>query len=132
MAQQRAEAGAGGDPAAAGSTASNALLQRLLAAFGAGGSDGEGRNGGSRQHEAAVLPPPTPFEQALVQEVQRLRLFVGSSLEQLWLALLDATTQLRGLGEELLQVGVPARWGQGRKDARIIHTTWGAGLRCVW
>lgn len=110
LAQQRAEAGPGaGAPAAA--PGPGALLQRLLAAFG-GGDDGDD-DAWQRQAAAAAaaaLPPPSSFERAFLQEVQRLRLFVKSSLEQLWLALLESTSQLRGLGEELLQVGA----GRGR------------------
>lgn len=109
LAQQRAEAGAGGRPAAE-DPASGELLQRLLAAFGAGDEDDGGGGSSGWQREAAAaavaaLPPPSAFQHTFLQEVQRLRLFVKSSLEQLWLALLDATAQLRGLGEELLQVG---------------------------
>ncbi|KAL4419518.1 hypothetical protein ABPG77_005749, partial [Micractinium sp. CCAP 211/92] len=46
-----------------------------------------------------------PFAQTFEQEVQRLRLFLKSSLEALWLALLETCAQLRGLSEELLQGG---------------------------
>ena len=118
LAQLRAEAGAGGG-LAAGGPVPGTLLQRLLAAFGAESADDGGVGGG--QHAAAAaataaLPPPTAFQRAFLQEVQRLRLFVKSSLEQLWLALLDATAQLRGLGEELLQAGAGAAvagWAAG-------------------
>ena len=109
LAQLQAEAGAGSG-LAAGGPAPGALLQRLLA-FGAESEDEGGVGGGQRTAaaaEVAALPPPTAFQRAFLQEVQRLRLFVKSSLEQLWLALLDATAQLRGLGEELLQAGAGA------------------------
>lgn len=67
------------------------LLRRLRAL----GDDGGGSDGAAHS---------TGFVGAYLQEARRLRLFVRSSLEALWLGLLDGCGQLRGLGEELLQV----------------------------
>lgn len=99
LAQLHAEAGVGH-----GGAPPPPLLPRLAAAFDDGGGGGDA---------AALLGPclngsgggAAGFERSFLQEVLRLRLFVKSSLEQLWLALLDACAQTRGLGEELLQVG---------------------------
>lgn len=135
LAQQRAEAGACGG-LAGGGPAPGALLHRLLAAFGAGDEDEGGGGGWQREAAAAAvagLPPPTAFERAFLQEVQRLRLFVKSSLEQLWLALLDATAQLRGLGEELLQVGAGRRgWVVGRAGMKVAGQAGGLARRSCW
>lgn len=133
LAQQRAEAEAGSD-LVAGGPLPRALLHRLLAAFGTGDEDEGGGGGWQREAAAAAvagLPPPTAFGRAFLQEVQRLRLFVESSLEQLWLALLDATAQLRGLGEELLQVGARGRLemgggraGGGHEECQVVAGRW--------
>jgi len=56
--------------------------------------------------------------------VQRLRLFVKSSLEALWLSLLDACAQLQGLSEELLQVGAELAICGG------VLGAWDKGNRC--
>lgn len=77
------------------------LLQHLLAAAAGGGRGLEGApwlaTGGAGSGTGG------PFVQTFEQEVQRLRLFLKSSLEALWLALLNTCAQLRGLSEELLQ-----------------------------
>lgn len=57
-----------------------------------------------------------PFACSFEQEVQRLRLFLKSSLEALWLALLDACAQLRGLSEELLQARPRVQGRAGRRS----------------
>lgn len=111
--QQAAAEGAEGGAAGQAGPAPASLLKRLLAAF--GGEHASRHHAGSAvqpagRKAAEALPPPSAFERAFLQEVQRLRLLVQGSLEQLWLSLLDTTAQLRGLGEELLQVGA----GRGR------------------
>ncbi|KAL4433860.1 hypothetical protein ABPG75_000301 [Micractinium tetrahymenae] len=60
-----------------------------------------------------------PFVHSFGQEVQRLRLFLKSSLEALWLALLDACAQLRGLSEELLQGGAASAAAARQLGARL-------------
>jgi hypothetical protein len=96
------------------------LLDYLLATYGS-----QQQGGGSSHHaadsqlgaalvggadgEAGGVGSAHSFRRAFVQEVDRVRLFIKSSLEQLWLALLHQCATLRGLGEELLQVGGVAR-----------------------
>lgn len=112
--RQQAPASSGG----AGQTgpAPAALLKRLLAAFGGEHASQHSANSATQPagckaaDPMAALPPPSAFERAFLQEVQRLRLLVQGSLEQLWMSLLDTTGQLRGLGEELLQVGLGRGW----------------------
>lgn len=90
VAQLQAEGGgaAGPGPAAA------PLLAALQAAIDSAGDS------------LALTAGGSGFQRAFLQEAQRLRLFVKSNLEQLWVALLDTCAALRGLGEELLQVGL--------------------------
>lgn len=114
--QQAPAADAEGGAAGQAGPAPDVLLKRLLAAFGGEHASQHDVNsttqpaGRKAADPTAALPPPSAFERAFLQEVQRLRLLVQGSLEQLWMSLLDTTGQLRGLGEELLQVGA----GRGR------------------
>lgn len=80
------------DPQHATSSSSMALLQSLLGAASA-----------AEVGLGEALPASTAFERSFCHEVERLRQFVRSGLEQLWVALLDGCGQLRGLSEELLQ-----------------------------
>ena len=115
LAQLHAEAGV--SPAAAplpgggaNSHSHGTLLQHLLAGYaGEGAGDGD-----------SCLLYSGGFEGSFCREVQRLRLFIKSSLEQLWLALLDACAHLREHGEELLQAGAAAAGPpKQRMDARL-------------
>jgi hypothetical protein len=125
LAQLHAEAGVSPLAAAAALPGGGAnghtrgtLLQHLLAAYASEGSgEGEGES---------CLLYSGGFEGSLFREVQRLRLFIQSSLEQLWLALLDACARLRAHGEELLQAGAAAACAgapKQRMDARLANLT---------
>lgn len=115
-----------------------ALLGQLRAeAFDASGNSGMKVNllqhlqavaaGGSMAPQDALPPAEgsdcndhgSLFVHSFEQEVQRLRLFLKSSLEALWLALLDACSQLRGFGEELLQGGAASADAAYQLGARL-------------
>ena len=115
--QLQADAGAGPSPG------SEVLLRHLLAAY--GGTDGSSCAAAAAAaarlldpHAHGSVAPGPAFERSYAQEVEQLRLFVKSSLEQLWLALLDACAQLRGLSEELLQVRLGPARGAGAAVSR--------------
>eukprot|EP00887_Chlorella_sp_A99_P003724 scaffold7.g3724.t1 len=76
-------------------------------------------------------PPPAaaPFVGSLALEVSRVRAFLSSYLEQLWLRLLDATDQIRGAADELLQHHAGAAGGRGAAAEALAARL--AGLRAA-
>ncbi len=120
LAQLHAEGGLGLAP---NGSAEGALLHHFLAAYGsAQAADPDSAAAAALQALAHGSPASAgragSFQLSFAQEVQRLRLFIKSSLEQLWLALLDACAQLRTLSEELLQASRDCMMGAGRMQGR--------------